>query len=223
MDGKPQTLSPCFSSLSLPGISIYSSILHMHGFNSAFIVPHHLLYKNQKHGCKVTSSRSGKTDFCMREKSYYLCFLWVYENLSSDGFQQAKQGYYVNSYFQDRLTGTKQAPLDIIQPKAPFSQSDPQPFQGWADSCLVTPPPHRFPGEAFLLLPSAATVQSSHWYSRGRSLALILKAISNYLASHLPLFSVTCALLAPTGVESFQQPLPFQRALQTAIYTLNRH
>lgn len=193
----------------------------MHGFNSAFIVPHHLLYKNQKHGCKVTSSRSGKTDFCMREKSYYLCFLWVYENPKSDDFQQAKQGYYVNSYFQDRLIGTtwhylaKSTLLPVWSPALPGV--------GWLIHALSHPHHTASLGTAFLLLPSAATLQSSHWYSRGRSLALILKAISNYLASHLPLFSVTCALLAPTGVESFQQPLPFQRALQTAIYTLNRH
>lgn len=144
----------------------------------------------------------------------------------SEGFWLAKQGYHEDFYFQHSQINmheigstwhylTKSTLLPVW--------SGAFPGVGWL--IHASPHPHHTAslGTAFLLLPSATTFQSSHWHSKSRSLALILKAISNYLASRLPLFSVTCALSAPTSVESFQQPLPFQRALQTAIYTLNRH
>lgn len=159
----------------------------------------------------------------MREKLYNLCLLGLWK---PHGFWPAKQGYYIDSYFQDSQinrheTGTtwhyltKSTLLTVWSPALAGV--------GWLTHAMSHPHRTASLGTAFLLLPNAATFQSSHWYSKGRRLALILKAISNYFASRLPLFSVTCALLAPTSVESFQQPLPFERALQTAIYTLNRH
>lgn len=144
----------------------------------------------------------------------------------SDGFQLAKQGYHEDSYFQDSQINRHEIGTTwhyLIKSTLLPVWSPALPGVGWLIHAVSHPHHTASLGTVFLLLPSDATFQSSHWYAKSRSLALILKAISNYLASHLPLFSVTCALLAPTSVESFQQPLPFQRVLQTAIYTLNRH
>lgn len=98
------------------------------------------------------------------------------------------------------------------------------PEVGWLTHAM-SPPTHTLlpwglPSSCFPVLPPSRAPTGTQ---RANFSALILKAISNYLAAHLPLFSIKCAVLVLTSIESFQQLLPFQRALQTTIYTLNRY
>jgi len=103
--------------------------------------------------------------------------------------------------------------LSLFNQKHPSPNLIPNPSRGGLADTYHIPLHHTASlGTAFLLLPSAATFQSSHRYSKGKHLSFNPQ-------SHQQLSCITCALFVPTGVESFQQPLPFQRALQTAIYT----
>ena len=167
----------------------------------------------------------GRQISSMRGRNYTTSAFWVYQNLTPDCSWYAKQGYYLHSHLQDSQINrhsvgtichylTKSALLPIWSPTFPGVD--------WLTHALSPPTtllPWGLPSSCFPVLPPSRAPTGTQ---RANISALILKAISNYLALHLPLFCITCALLVPTSVESFQQPLPFQRALQTAIYTLNR-
>lgn len=104
-----------------------------------------------------------------RERNYTTSAFWVYEDLMSDGFQQAKQGYCVDSKtyvdyvdFQDSQTNrhkigttwhylTKSTLLPVWSPALPGV--------GWLIHALSRPHHTASLGTAFLLLPGAATFQ----------------------------------------------------------------
>lgn len=137
----------------------------------------------------------GRQTSSMRQRNYTPSAFWACRNFMPDCSRYAKQGYYLHSHLQHNQINryslgttchylTKSTLLLIWSPALPGL--------GWLTPPTMPPPtillPWGLPSSCFPVLPPSRAPTGTQ---RANVLALTLKAFSNYLTSHLPLFSIS--------------------------------
>lgn len=144
----------------------------MHGFISTPTVSHILFYEVWEHGCQVSFTRSGKTDF-QYERSYATSVFWVFQNLMPDCSQYAEQSYYLHDHLQDHQINEHNVGVTChfstrSTPVLLWSLTLPEVGLLTFDIPLLHQAKHHTASFRTILLPGATTFQISLRYSKDK-------------------------------------------------------